>query len=111
MLFSRLLSKFILELHDKLNIEVTLGEAYRTIEQAQMNANAGSGITNSLHCIRLATDLNLFFAGKLLMSIAETESAGALWESYAVTDLRTAWGGRFSVPDTDHFSVWHNGVR
>ena len=43
---------------------LTFGEAYRTPEQAALNAKRGSGITNSLHTQRLAVDFNLFLNGK-----------------------------------------------
>lgn len=43
---------------------LTFGEAYRTPEQAALNAKKGSGITNSLHTRRLAVDFNLFVNGQ-----------------------------------------------
>ena len=43
---------------------LTFGEAYRTPEQAALNAKKGSGITNSLHTQRLAVDFNLFINGE-----------------------------------------------
>ncbi|MXG93447.1 M15 family peptidase, partial [Escherichia coli] len=43
---------------------LTFGEAYRTPEQAVLNAKKGSGISNSLHTQRLAVDFNLFVNGQ-----------------------------------------------
>lgn len=43
---------------------LTFGEAYRTPEQAALNAKKGSGIANSLHTQRLAVDFNLFVNGE-----------------------------------------------
>ncbi|HFV9295710.1 TPA: M15 family peptidase, partial [Serratia fonticola] len=43
---------------------LTFGEAYRTPEQAALNAKKGSGISNSLHTQRLAVDFNLFINGE-----------------------------------------------
>lgn len=43
---------------------LTFGEAYRTPEQAALNAKKGSGISNSLHTQRLAVDFNLFVNGQ-----------------------------------------------
>src|SRR5690606_13759772 len=48
--------------------ELSFGEAYRTPEQAKANAKSGKGIANSLHCDRLAIDLNLFKDGTYLTS-------------------------------------------
>jgi len=43
---------------------LTFGEAYRTPEQARLNAQSGKGIANSLHTQRLAVDFNLFINGQ-----------------------------------------------
>ena len=40
----------------------TLGECWRSPEQAEIYVKQGKGIKNSLHCQRLAIDLNLFDA-------------------------------------------------
>ncbi|MDE2097845.1 MAG: M15 family metallopeptidase [Patescibacteria group bacterium] len=84
--------------------ELTFGEAYRTPEQAQLNAKAGTGIANSLHCIRLAVDLNLFKDGAFLAKVSDYLPLGEFWES-----LGGAWGGRFERPDADHFSLAYGG--
>ena len=84
--------------------ELTLGEAWRTPEQAQRNAQAGKGIANSLHVERLAIDLNLFRAGKFLQASEDHKPLGEYWESLA-PDAR--WGGRFG--DGNHYSIEHAG--
>lgn len=93
----------------RLNIagyQVTLGEAYRTPEQAALNAKKGIGSKNSLHCDRLAIDLNLFKDGKYLSKTEDYKIAGEIWESMGGT-----WGGRFTnsdgtaKPDGNHFST------
>lgn len=86
--------------------QLTLGEAYRTAEQAALNASKGSGISNSLHTIRLAIDLNLFKQGVYQTDSAAYEPLGVFWES-----LGGSWGGRFRKPDGNHFSLEHEGVR
>ena len=86
--------------------ELTLGEAWRTPEQAALNASKGIGIANSLHCERLAIDLNLFRNGEFLTRLEDYLPLGEKWES-----LGGSWGGRFTSPDADHFSLEHNGVR
>ena len=82
--------------------EVTFGEAYRDPEWADILAGRGKGIKNSLHCSRLAIDLNLFKDGKYLSSTKDHEPLGLLWESIGGT-----WGGRFS--DGNHYSLAHGG--
>jgi hypothetical protein len=84
--------------------ELTLGEAWRSPEQAQRNAQAGKGIANSLHVERLAIDLNLFRAGKFLQASEDHKPLGEYWESLA-PDAR--WGGRFG--DGNHYSIEHAG--
>ncbi|WP_460645886.1 M15 family metallopeptidase [Leclercia adecarboxylata] len=86
---------------------LTYGEAYRTPEQAALNAKKGSGIANSLHTQRLAVDFNLFINGRYQDKSEAYLPLGEYWES-----LGGSWGGRFkSNPDGNHFSLEHNGVR
>lgn len=87
--------------------EVTLGEAYRPPEMAEIYAKEHKGILNSLHCSRLAMDLNIFKDGRLLQTVDELEDVGELWEK----SLEGSWGGRFMPPDADHFSFEWEGRR
>lgn len=96
-------------------LAVTFGEAYRTPEQARLNAASGKGISNSLHTQRLALDVNLFrrnAAGEWEWLSAGSEPewllVGQRWESMGSDH---AWGGRFSRPDANHISIAHNGVK
>lgn len=84
--------------------ELTFGEAYRTPEQAALNAKTGKGIANSLHIDRLAVDFNLFRNGKWLNSSEDHKPLGEYWESLAPDCV---WGGRFG--DGNHYSIRHNG--
>jgi hypothetical protein len=114
--------------------ELSEGESYRSDEQAEINAmgktgrmvlveyltpefpelarriknNAGSGIRNSLHEMRLAKDFNLFVDGKWISMGDSPHWArlGALWESMG-DDHR--WGGRWG--DANHFSIEHLGIK
>ena len=86
--------------------ELTFGDAYRSVEQAKLNAAAGKGIISSLHCERLAIDLNLFRHGTYQQASEAYAPLGAYWESLG-TDC--AWGGRFSKPDGNHFSIKFGG--
>ncbi|EEQ5787293.1 TPA: M15 family metallopeptidase [Escherichia coli] len=85
---------------------LTFGEAYRTPEQAALNAKSGKGIRNSLHTLRLAVDFNLFINGEYQANTDAYRPLGEYWESIGGT-----WGGRFSRADGNHFSLEHNGVK
>jgi uncharacterized protein YcbK (DUF882 family) len=86
--------------------ELTFGEAYRTPEQAALNAKTGAGIANSLHTKRLAIDMNLFIDGIYQTQTEAYRPLGEKWEA-----MGGSWGGRFSKPDGNHFSLEHEGVR
>ena len=94
-----------------LKFDVTLGEVYRTPEQAKLNAQTGKGIANSVHTLRLAVDINLFKDGKYLTNTSDYKELGEFWESLSTPNTRFCWGGRFTRQDGNHFSIEHNGVR
>ena len=100
-LFTRMLADLIRHAYEQ-GYELTLGEAYRTPEQAALNAASGKGIANSLHTVRLAIDLNLFKDGKWLQNTEDHKPLGEYWES-----IGGAWGGRFR--DGNHYSLEHEG--
>ena len=81
---------------------VTLGEAYRTPEQAELNEKKGIGIKSSLHCDRLAMDLNLFKNGVYLPRSEDYKELGIHWENLSEHNL---WGGHFTgkLIDGNHF--------
>jgi hypothetical protein len=92
--------------------DVTLGEAWRDPEWAAEMRKRGKGIANSLHCLKLAIDLNLFWQGKYLTDSEDYRPLGELWEAWG-----GSWGGDFlddegkPKPDGNHFSLEHEGVR
>lgn len=105
-LFTGLIAQLITWANDR-GMRLTFGEAWRTPEQAALNAKKGSGIANSLHTQRLAVDFNLFVNGEYKTRTEDYRALGEYWES-----LGGSWGGRFkSNPDGNHFSLEHNGVR
>lgn len=108
--FSKQLGIFLADL-ETLGYTVSLGEAWRPDYTAQHYAQTGKGIASSLHRLRLAIDLNLFKDRQFLTSTEDYEPAGQLWESYVQSGLIFCWGGRFTKPDANHFSVAHDGVR
>jgi hypothetical protein len=76
--------------------ELTFGDAYALTGHKE----------NSLHGKRLAIDLNLFRNGEYLTTTEAHLPLGELWERLGGT-----WGGRFSNPDGNHYSLEHEGVR
>lgn len=105
-LFTIMVANLVLWAETK-GYRLTYGEAYRTPEQAALNAKKGSGISNSLHTQRLAVDFNLFINGEYQTKTEAYLPLGEYWESQG-----GSWGGRFkSNPDGNHFSLEHNGVR
>jgi hypothetical protein len=87
--------------------ELTFGEAWRTPEQAKLNAATGKGIAGSLHQDRLAVDFNLFKDGRYLATSEDHALLGAYWKTLH-PDNR--WGGDFSKrKDGNHYSMTHDG--
>ena len=87
---------------------VILAEAYRTPEQAALNAEAGTGIANSLHTKKLAADMFRVKDGTITWDHLEYKPVGEKWKSMHV-DAR--WGGDFRSKDSVHFSFEHKGVQ
>ena len=109
-LFVKLVSKLIDYAYSS-GYELSFGEAYRSPEQAKINAASGAGISNSLHISRLAIDLNLFRNGEYFDESAAHKPLGEFWESLSTPDYTCVWGGRFQKPDGNHYSISHNGVK
>jgi hypothetical protein len=109
-IFARLVAEFILTA-ENIGYDVALGEVLRSPEQAALNAKAGKGIRNSLHISGLAVDILLYRNGEWLTDTDEYEEMGEWWERQSTKDYECAWGGRFSKPDGNHFSIEHKGVR
>ncbi|HEK2745614.1 M15 family metallopeptidase [Proteus mirabilis] len=101
--FTRMIADLIIFAYDN-GYELTFSEAYRTPEQAKLNAKSGAGIKNSLHTQRLAVDFNLFKNGVYLTKTSDHQLLGEYWESIGGT-----WGGCFN--DGNHYSLEHNGVK
>ena len=81
----------------------TFGEAWRTQEQALIYFHKAKGIKNSLHCKRLAIDINLFTSnGDYISDSAKYAKFGNYWESLSA---HNKWGGKFKngFIDGNHF--------
>jgi hypothetical protein len=105
-LFARDVVKLLLFIEEE-GFFFTFGETYRTAEQAELYAKQGKGIVNSLHCKRLAIDINVFNEKcEFLTSTKDYEVFGKYWESLHPTNR---WGGKFTdksgkpKPDGNHF--------
>jgi hypothetical protein len=91
---------------------ITLGEAYRSPEEARRLAILNKGISASLHCERLAVDLHLWHGGRFLTDSGEYRPLGVYWKSL---HPENAWGGDFRdrygrpKPDGNHFSMTWQG--
>lgn len=86
---------------------VTLGEAWRTPQQAQWNADHGTGIAHSLHLERLAIDLNFFKNEVLIKDGSQLKDMGEWWKALGPM---YRWGGDFvHLPDGNHFSLSPDG--
>ena len=85
--------------------EVTLGDAYRDPRvHGAFGKPGGYGAAKSFHKRRLALDLNLFKAGKLITTTEGHRPLGEWWERHGGT-----WGGRFAPPDGNHYSWQERG--
>lgn len=88
--------------------ELTFGDAYRDPRLAQLNAEQGKGIANSLHSQRLAVDFNLFKNGVWLQKTEDFALLGAYWKTL---DPLCCWGGDFKKQDGNHFSMTYGGIK
>jgi hypothetical protein len=114
--------------------EMSFGETLRSNEQALINAmgpakrtslvahlkaaypklanfiadNTGSGVSPSLHELRLAVDLNLFRGGHYLTDTQSHAPLGAFWKTLHPLNR---WGGDFANADGNHYSMEYAGIK
>lgn len=131
-LFAKLLGEFLTWINAQPGYEVTMGEALRSDEQAQIHAlgaigraklitatlakfpafakaledNMGDGSAHSIHQDKLAVDLNLFINGAYQTS---TEAYRPLGDKWVSMHPLCRWGGEFK--DGNHFSITHGGLK
>jgi hypothetical protein len=75
----------------KQGIELTFGEAYRTVEQQKLYFDTGRSKTmNSRHLQRLAVDFNVFIGGVLINEPAKIQPLGEFWMTLNTDNV---WGG------------------
>lgn len=100
-LFAQMAARLIVRAGE-LGYQVAMGEAWRSPEEAKRLAGAGKGIAKSLHCDKLALDLNLFRGGVYIDKTEDHRQLGEWWES-----IGGSWGGRFG--DGNHYSLSDGG--
>lgn len=79
---------------------LTFGEAHRPLKMAEIYAQKGIGIKNSLHIQRLAVDFNLFKDGEYL---TDSESHAFLGKYWKALNPDNRWGGDFRNKDGNHY--------
>lgn len=105
--FAKLVPRLIDRAYE-LGFSVTLGECYRSKEEAARLAKLKLGIINSLHTLKLAIDLNLFRDSKYLTDNEAHRALGTWWEMQSAgKDFVTVWGGHWR--DGNHYSIAHEG--
>lgn len=102
--FTRMIGQLI-EYAYQNGYEFSFGDAYRDPRvHGQVGQRVGYSSANSLHKERLAVDFNLFKDGRFLTRTEDHRQLGEYWESIGGT-----WGGRFTSPDGNHYSLEHGG--
>lgn len=108
-LFTRLIAELIVWVYDNLpGYELTFNEVVRPQAQADANAASGAGISNSLHLVGLAADLNLYIDGVYQTSSNSHKPIADKWLSMHPLNR---WGGNFKKPDGNHYSSTRNGIQ
>lgn len=106
-----MVADLIIKAYD-LGYELSFGEAWRSDVTAQAYEKSGKGISNSLHRIRLAIDLNLFKNGIYQSKSSDHYELGKFWKELGLKyKVLSCWGGDFSNPDGNHYSIEHRGIK
>jgi hypothetical protein len=81
-------------------VEFAISEGFEIALDEGVNHQGSGHMPGSLHYIGLAQDVLLYKDGHYLTDSANYDPLGVFWEG-----MGGAWGGRFSYPDGNHFSV------
>ena len=101
-IFSLNIAKLILQAKEIFNIDITLGEAYRTKEQQNIYYLQGlTKTTQSRHQLRLAIDLNIFINGQWKTDKESYKYLALIWKNlHPLNDCGYFWGW-----DISHFEM------
>lgn len=109
-LFSQLISELVLWVSSNLpEHALAFDQVKRDAAAASANAQAGTGIANSLHLSGLAADMLLYVGGTYRADTESYRQIGLHWKSMHPLNR---WGGDFTTrPDGNHFSSMRGGVQ
>lgn len=106
-LFMRLLPRLIDKAHE-LGYQIRGGDLFRDPRtNGAYDVKLGYSSAKSNHKLKLAIDLNLFKDGKFMTETSDHQQLGEWWETQHEL---CRWGGRFTNPDGNHYSLFHNGA-
>lgn len=106
-LFMRLVPRLVIKAHE-LGFELSGGDLYRDPRvHGRIGEKIGYGHKNSAHKAKLAIDLNLFRFETYLEDSKHHAELGAFWKTLHPL---CRWGGDFTVPDGNHYSLFHAGI-
>ena len=107
-LFMRLLPRLIDKAHE-LGYQVRGGDLFRDPRvHGELGEKVGYGHSSSCHKLKLAIDLNLFLNGAFYKTTESHRMIGDWWKKQHEL---CRWGGDFSRPDGNHYSIEHQGSR
>lgn len=108
-IFARNVPRLIDRIFAEAGHTCTLGEVLRPEWVAAVYAKEGKGIINSVHCLKLAIDINLFVNGNLVTNVEGHRVFGEFWKSLHPLNR---WGGDFTGKtsgDANHYSMEWGG--
>ncbi len=80
------------------------------VDQVTVPAEGSVHMKGSLHESGLAADILLYRNGVYLTDTKDYQAMGEYWEAIGqAKGLDLAWGGRFTKPDGNHFSMRYQG--
>ena len=97
--FSKDVIRLLIHINES-GYQFTFGETWRSHEQAELYAKCGKGIVNSLHCQRMAIDINLFKDSVWLQAVSDHKPFADYWKSLSPMNR---YGGDFKRVDSDHY--------
>jgi len=87
---------------ESLGLTCSIGEVFRTREQAEIYVKEGKGILESQHCKKLAVDIQLFSNGVFLQNKDDYKLLGEYWKGLHPDNRH---GGDFKRVDSVHFEM------